>query len=98
AALRAEDDAAVGGCDHVEVVLDGDARVAGVGEAVEHVEQAIDVVEVQAGRGLIENVQGASGGAAAQLLGELDALRLAAGKRRRRLAEANVVETDADQR
>ena len=69
----------------------------GVDEAVEHVEQLVDVVEVQAGRRLVEDVERPAGGALAQLLGELDALRLAAGQRRRRLAEVDVVEADAGQ-
>ena len=46
-----------------------------------------DVVEVQAGGGLVEDVEGAAGLAAGQLARELDALRLAAGQRGRALAE-----------
>jgi hypothetical protein len=53
---------------------------------------------VQAGGGLVEDVERAAGGALAQLLGELDALRLAARERRRRLAELDVVEPDVVQR
>jgi hypothetical protein len=54
---------------------------------VEHLDQLGDVVEVQAGGRLVEDVEGAAGGALRQFLGELDALRLAAGQRGRLLAD-----------
>ena len=66
--------------------------------AGQHAEQLADVLEVQTGRRLVEDVDGPAGGALLQLAGELDALRLAAGERRRRLAEADVAEPDVDQR
>ena len=57
-----------------------------------------DVVEVQAGGGLVEDVEGAARLAPRQLAGELDALGLAAGEGGRALAEADVAEADVDQR
>ena len=78
-------------------MLDDHHRVAGVDQLVQHLEQLRHVVEVQAGGRLVENVERAAGGALAQLLGELDALRLAAGQRRRLLADMDVVEADAVQ-
>ena len=57
-ALGAEVDDVVGGLDHVEVVLDHDDGVAGVDKSVKHVEQALDVGEVEAGRRLVEDVRG----------------------------------------
>ena len=57
AALGAEVDDAVGGLDHVEVVLDHDDRVALVDQPVQHLEQALDVREVQAGGRLVEDVE-----------------------------------------
>ena len=56
------------------------------------VEQQLDVGEVQAGRRLVEQVQRPAGRLLHQLAGQLDPLRLAAGKRRRRLADLDVVE------
>ena len=94
-ALGPEVDDPVGGLDHVEVVLDDDDRVARFDELVEHVEELRDVVEVQARRRLVEDVERAAGGALGQLARELDALGLAARERRRRLAEMDVVEADA---
>ena len=66
-------------------------------QLVQHFEQLGDVVEMQAGGRLVENVERAAGGALRQLLGELDALRLAAGQRGRLLADMDVVEADAVQ-
>ena len=53
----AEVDHPVGGLDDVEVVLDHDHRVAQRGEAVQHLEELADVVEVEAGRRLVEDVK-----------------------------------------
>src|SRR4051794_17002216 len=94
ASLGAEVDQAVGGLDHIEVVLDHDDAVAGVDEATEHVEQALNVGEVQAGGRLVEDVEGVAGGDLGELGRQLHPLRLAAGERRRGLAEADVVEAD----
>ena len=69
-----------------------------VDQPAEHAEQLADVLEVQAGGRLVEDVEGAAGRALLQLGGELDPLRLAAGQRRRRLAEPDVAEADVDQR
>jgi hypothetical protein len=54
---------------------------------VQHFQQLGDVVEVQAGRRFVEQVERAAGGALGQLLGQLDALRLSAGQGRRLLAD-----------
>src|SRR5690606_26818417 len=74
---------------------DDDHRVALLDELVEDLEQLRDVVEVEAGGGLVEDVEGAAGGALGELLGELDALRLAAGEGGGLLADVDVGEADA---
>ena len=79
-------------------MLDHQHRVAGVDQPLEDLQEALDVGEVEAGRRLVEDVERAAGGALGQLGRELDPLRLAAGQRRRRLAEADVAETDVVQR
>ena len=84
--------------DHVEIVLDHDDRVPLLDETVEHFEQLVDVVEVQAGRRLIENVEGLARVGACQLGGQLDPLGFAARKRRCGLAEREIIETDRAQR
>ena len=98
AAFGAEVDDPVGLLDYVEVVLDDEDGVAEVGEAVQDVEEFFYVVEVQAGGGLVQNVQSAAGLAFGKLFSELDALRLAAGKRGGGLAQLDVAEADVDQR
>ena len=47
----------VGTLDHVQVMLDDDYSVAGIDQAVEHVNQHSNVVQVQAGGGLVQDVQ-----------------------------------------
>jgi hypothetical protein len=79
-------------------VLDHEHRVAGVDEPLQHLEQLLDVGEVQAGGRLVEDVERAPGATLRQLGRELDALRLAARERRRRLAELDVAEADVVQR
>ena len=90
--LGPEVDDPVGRLDHLEVVLDDDHRVAQVGQAVDHVQQLADVVEVQAGGRLVEDVKGLARVGPRQLGGQLDALGLAAGERRRGLAQRNVTQ------
>ena len=97
-AFGADVDDPVGGFDDVEIVLDDEHRVAGVDEVVQHFEQQLDVGEVEAGRRLVEQVHRAAGRLFHQLAGQLDALGFAAGERRRRLADLDVVEADRVQR
>jgi hypothetical protein len=59
-------------------VLDHHDRVALVAQPVQHAEQLLDVVEVQAGGRLVEDVERASGRALRQLLRQFHALRLTA--------------------
>ena len=92
AAFGAHVDDPVGGLDDVEIVLDNKHGVAGVGQALQERDQLLDVGEVQAGGGLVEDIQRLAGRALAELAGELDSLRFAAGELRGRLSEADVVE------
>ena len=57
AAFGPEVDDPVGRLDHVEVVLDHEHRVAQVDQPAEHGQQLLDVVEVQAGGRLVEDVE-----------------------------------------
>ncbi len=63
AAFRAEVDDPVGGLDDVEVVFDDDDGVAAVAQPMQDFQQQFDVVEVQAGRRLVEQVQRPAGAA-----------------------------------
>src|SRR5215470_15148718 len=94
AAFGAEVDHPIGRFNHVQVVLDDDHGVAQVYESLQHVEQLAHVLEMQTRGRLVQDVDGAARGAARKLFGQLDALRLAAGERRRRLAEFDVAQAD----
>src|SRR5438876_8234594 len=98
AAFGAEIDDPVGLFDDVEIVLNDEDGVAERDEALENVEKFADVVEVQAGGGLVENVKRAAGLALGKFARELDALRFAAGKRGGGLAELDVTEADFNER
>ena len=81
-------------------MLDHHQGIAGGDEAAEGAQQLGDVVEVQAGGRFVEEEQGMRCGrvAVCQMARQLEALRLAAGKRRHRLAETQVLEADVGQR
>ena len=63
AAFGAEVDHPVGGLDHFEIVLDHDHRIALRHQLVQHFQQLLDVVEMQAGGRLVQDVERAAGGA-----------------------------------
>src|SRR6185436_7312123 len=74
AALGTEVDDPIGALDDVEVVLDHEHGVPCIDEALQHTEQAAHVLEVEPGGGLVEDVDGAAGGALAELGRQLHAL------------------------
>ena len=76
------------------MVLDDEHGISTLHQACQHLKQVLNISEVQARRGLIENVQGASRAAPAQLAAELDTLRLATRKRGRSLSQAHIAQTD----
>ena len=96
AGAGAEVDQVVGGPHRVFVVFDDDDRVAQVAELGERVEQALVVARVEADRGFVEDVEHADE-AAADLAGEADALRFAAGERGGGAFEREVFEADVVQ-
>ena len=96
AGARAEVDDVVGGADRALVVLDHDHGVAEVAQPLEGVDQLGVVALVEPDRGLVEDVEDAHQ-RRADLGGEPDPLRLAAGERRRRPLERQVADPDAVQ-
>ena len=98
AALRARDRYVVGRLDHVEVVLDDDHRVALIDELVQHVEQLARVLEVQAGRRLVEDVERAARCRASTAPSPASPAAPRRRQRRRRLPELDVAEADLLQR
>ncbi len=93
---RADVDDPVGGADGVLVVLDDDERVAEVAQPGQGLDQPAVVALVQADRRLVQDVEDADQ-AGADLGGQPDALRLAAGQGARRALEREVVEPDVEQ-
>ena len=96
AGAGAEIDDVIGRPHRVFVVLDDDDRVALVAQLRERVEQLVVVARVQADRRLVENVEHADQ-SAADLAGQADALRFAAGERRGGAVERQIVEPDVAQ-
>src|SRR3546814_4728904 len=79
AAVGAEVEDPVGGLDDLEVVLDDQHGVALVDQCLQHLQQLLHVVEVEAGGRLVENVERAARRPPRPPLRQLPALRLAAG-------------------
>src|SRR5437016_14548930 len=98
AALGPEVDDPVGALDDLEVVLDDEQRMAALDELTERRDQLVDVVQVQAGRRLVEDEERVRLAVAAEVGRELDALRLAARERAERLPEPQVLEADLDRK
>src|SRR5262249_19159058 len=71
--------------------------VTALDEPPEAGEQLLDVGEMESRGGLVEDEEGVRPRLVSEVRGELQALRLAAGKRREWLADAQVVEPDVDQ-
>ena len=96
--LGAQVDNPVGRLDYVEIVFDHDDRVPLLDETVEDLEQLVDVVEVQARRRLIEDVERLARVGACQLGRQFHPLRFAPRECRRGLPQREIVETDRAQR
>ena len=75
----------VGDFDDVEVMLDDDDGIAMVDDVLEHGDEAVDVVAMEAGGRFVENIDRLAGGFALEFGGEFDALGLTPGKLGRRL-------------
>ena len=60
------------------MMLDHEHGIARVDEPVQHSEEALHVVEVEPGGGLVQDVEHVRGGTGGELRGDLEALRLAA--------------------
>src|SRR4030095_8047946 len=73
-------------------------RVALVHQLAEDVKQLPDVLEVESRRGLVEDVQRATGAALRELPCKLHPLLFSTRQRRRRLSELDVAQTDCLQR
>ncbi len=82
----------IGGLNQLEIVLDHEHRVALVHQALEGADQPPDVLHVEPGGGLIKEEERVTVGPPREVRHQLDALRLTARERRRRLPEGQVAE------
>ena len=96
AGTRSDVDDPVGRGDGVLVVLDDDEGVAEVAQAGQGLDEPVVVALVQPDARLVEHVEDTDQ-ARADLGGQPDPLRLAAGERARRAVEAEVVEADVEE-
>ena len=87
AALGTHIDDTVSRLDDIKVVLDDKHGVAGVDKTLKNLEQLTDILEMKTRSGLVQNIERFARLAFLELAGKLDALRLATGKRRCRLAK-----------
>ncbi len=78
AAFRSQVDDPIGCLDQFQVVFHDDHGVACIHEALEHPQQTGGIGQVQAGGRFVEQIQRATGDAAAQFLCQLHALGFAA--------------------
>ena len=83
--------------DHIEVVLNHQDRVALVYQALHHIHQLVHIKKAQAGGGLVDQVEGLTGGPLGELGGQLDPLGLTAGEGRCRLAQLHVAQAHINQ-
>src|SRR5258706_5423233 len=93
-ALGAQIDQPVRGFDDVKIVFDDQQRSAALQQLAERAEELSDVVEMQTCRRFVENVEDTLIVGAAEVRCQLQALRFPAGKRCRRLPEAQVAESN----
>src|SRR5690349_4971921 len=71
----------IGALDNIEVMLDDENRVAGFDEALEAVEQPLDIGEMEAGGGFVEDIEVVpSATQLAEFGSEFHTLRFATGK------------------
>ncbi len=76
-------------------MLDDDDRMALFDQLVKRPEQALNVVKMQPGRGLVENKKGSSLARLGHVRCQFQTLRLAAGERGQRLPQADVFQADS---
>src|SRR6185437_2267433 len=84
----------VGGFDDIEIVLDDEHGVAQIHQRLQDPKQVLDIFKVQAGCRLVEQIEGAAGLPAAELAGQLDALRFAAAHGGGALAKVEIAQAD----
>jgi hypothetical protein len=93
ARARAQVQHVIGGGDGVGIVLHHQDGVAQIAQAPQNLDEAVGIARMEADGGLIQHVESAHQ-MRAQRCGQLDALGLAAGKRRGQPVEREVFQAD----
>ena len=88
----------VAGAYDIQVVFDHHHGIAGLHQTVQDAKQLLHVGYMQAGGRFVEDVHRPAGRTTRQFGGKFQALRLASGKGRRRLAKAYVAKPDIHKR
>src|SRR5690348_4086120 len=97
-ALGTQVDDPIGRLDDIEVVLDHEHRVALVDQPVQDAQEETNILEMEARRGLIEDVERAAGVAFGELRRQLHALGFPARECCGALPQVDVAQPDIDQR
>src|SRR5256885_2101168 len=94
AALRPHVDEPVRGFDDVEIVFDDQERGTGIEQFAKGGEELGDVVKMEAGGGLIENIENSLILRTGEMRGEFETLRFPTGERGGGLAKTQITEAD----
>ena len=94
AALRTEVNQPVGGLDDVEIVFDQKHGSAALDQFSKGRKQLLNIIEMQPGRGFVEDIKDARIFLASKMRGKFQPLCFSPGKRRSGLPEAQIAETD----
>jgi len=84
----------IGDLDDVEVMFNDNDSISAVGEFVQHFQQQSDVLEVQARRWFVEDVERAARIAFGEFRSQFDALAFTSGQRGTGLSERQVSQSD----
>ncbi len=95
AGARTEVENAVASAHDIRIVLDDQDGVAEVAQILEYLDEAVCVAGMQSDGRLVQHVEGADQ-PRPERRGQLDALRLAAGKGRGQAVERQVLQADLD--
>ena len=98
APLGAQVDDVVSAFDDIQIVLDDHHGVALVHQLLQNIQQPPHIVGVEAGGGLVQDIDGPAGGDLAQLCSQLHPLGLAAGELRGGLAQLHIAKAHIPQR
>src|SRR5207253_5566230 len=97
ATFRSQIDDPIGALDHLQIVFNHDHRITRVAQLHQHLQQFLNVGEMQSGRRLIENVKGAPSRLFRKLCSEFYALGFPAGESGSALAKSQITETYIEQ-